>query len=201
MVELTVPTVDNNNPQFTQFTQNGKLVYTCYNNTTKTYFWDAITGKPIAELEDHEGKVSEKAISPDGNRMLTWSRDGAKVHLWNTATGKLVAKLKNRKSESFEAGFSSDNRRAVTKSGAEGIMLFWDAITGKFVGKAKVEFYNANVNSDEQIKEFNTNVVIFSVHKTAASIFDEVTGRVVANLKSHTGGHLMHTLAPMADCF
>jgi hypothetical protein len=51
--------------------------------------WDVATGKMVQEFIGHIGLVSGADFSPDGQRILTFSRDRT-ARLWEAATGREV---------------------------------------------------------------------------------------------------------------
>ncbi|MEL6490403.1 MAG: caspase family protein, partial [Cyanobacteria bacterium J06621_3] len=79
-------------------------------------------------LEGHESEVLSLAFSPDGQRIVSGSKDGT-LRFWDAQTGvPLSDLLKGHESEVWSVAFSLDNQRIVS-GGRDGIRL-WDAQTG-----------------------------------------------------------------------
>src|SRR5207244_3052348 len=66
--------------------------------------------------------------SPQGDRVLTASRDG-EARVWETGTGKLLVSLPHH-GWIHHAAFSPDGRRVVTAS-TDRTARVWDALTGE----------------------------------------------------------------------
>ena len=55
--------------------------------------WDAESGKEIAVLKGHAGRVISAAFSADGKRVVTASDDKT-ARIWDAESGKEIAVLK-----------------------------------------------------------------------------------------------------------
>ena len=73
------------------FSPDGSRIVTASADNTARV-WDAATGKAIAVLSGHEGRVNSAAFSPDGSRIVTASADNT-ARVWDAATGKAIAVL------------------------------------------------------------------------------------------------------------
>jgi WD40 repeat protein/tRNA A-37 threonylcarbamoyl transferase component Bud32 len=71
------------------------------------------TGKQVALLKGHKGRVVTAAFSPDGKRILTASRDGT-ARVWDVATGRELLVLRAGRLGLHSAQFSPDGRRILT---------------------------------------------------------------------------------------
>ena len=52
--------------------------------------WEAASGRELLTLKGHKGGVTSVAFSPDGQRIVTGSRDQT-ARVWEAATGQQVA--------------------------------------------------------------------------------------------------------------
>jgi hypothetical protein len=99
------------------FSPDGKRIVTASDDNSAR-LWDAATGKQIAALEDHSGKVwiglHGAGFSPDGQRILTASVDSA--HLWDAAAGQQIAAFEAHTGRVNSAAFSPDGQYVVTAS-------------------------------------------------------------------------------------
>jgi WD40 repeat protein len=82
--------------------------------------WDT-SGKQITQLEGHQDSVNSASFSPDGQRLVTASKDKI-VRVWDLS-GRLLAELKHQ-GEVKSANFSPDGQRLVTL-GVDGTVKLW----------------------------------------------------------------------------
>ena len=82
-----------------------------------------------SSLEGHTAELTSVAFSPDGQRIVTASRD-ATAKVWDAATGTIVATLSGHGASVDSAAFSPDSSRIVTAS-IDHTARLWDARTGK----------------------------------------------------------------------
>jgi WD40 repeat protein len=92
--------------------------------------WDTRTGKTVAELKGHTGRLSTAAFSPDGRRVVTLSQDRTS-RVWDTATGKELFQLHTQ--EVWWATFLPDGHQILAFFyGFDGVKArLFDAETGK----------------------------------------------------------------------
>jgi WD40 repeat protein/tRNA A-37 threonylcarbamoyl transferase component Bud32 len=90
---------------------------------------EARTDQSQAVLADQGGGVFSVALSPDGTRIVTGSRD-MKVRLWDAATGELQATLAGHGDEVRAVDFSPDGTRIASGS-EDGTVRLWDAASGE----------------------------------------------------------------------
>jgi hypothetical protein len=80
------------------------------------------------------GTLVTAALSPDGKRILTASRDYT-ARLWDAETGKQIGEpLAGHRDTVSSAAFSPDGKRIVTAS-YDNTARLWDAETGKPIGE------------------------------------------------------------------
>src|SRR5262249_40590611 len=82
--------------------------------------WDLRTGKGVASLREHEGAVVSVAFGPEGERLLTATREGT-VRLFDVRTAKEVLRLPSEgPGAGAGAAWSADGHRLATARGARG---------------------------------------------------------------------------------
>jgi WD40 repeat protein len=93
------------------------------------YYWQRQLHLDLTTLRGHLEAVSSVAISPDGQRIVTGSRD-ATARVWEAASGKELLTLKGHGALIWSVAFSPDGQRIVTGSQDQTAKV-WDAATGK----------------------------------------------------------------------
>jgi WD40 repeat protein/serine/threonine protein kinase len=89
-------------------------------------------------LLGHRDDVLAAVFSPNGERLLTTSRDKT-ARLWDTATGKVLFTLEGHEAAVTFATFSPDGRRFLTLApGPDRSAILWDAATGKQLVRLKL---------------------------------------------------------------
>lgn len=118
---------------------NGKTLASV-NGGTSIKIWDMETGKLQHTLETYSGKincsdnsvfpiaVTSIAISPDGNTLVSGSRDGI-LRFWNLGTGELRSTFKNL-GEVNHLAISPDNQLLASIHQSYAILI-WNLQTGK----------------------------------------------------------------------
>ena len=83
----------------------------------------------------HSGAVQQVALSPDGERIASASRDGF-VTIWDRQTGrKLFPSFKASERVGTSVDFSPDGRLLATGGGEDRTVLLWAAETGQLLRK------------------------------------------------------------------
>ena len=82
---------------------------------------------PLTGSMWHEGAVHSAQFSPDGQRVVTASRDKT-ARLWDATSGKPIGEPMKHEGGVFSAQFSPDGQRVVTASWDKTARL-WDAMT------------------------------------------------------------------------
>ena len=88
---------------------------------------------PLTGSMRHEDWVNSAQFSPDGQRVVTASRDKT-ARLWDAVTGKPIGEPMKHDNWVNSAQFSPDVQRVVTTSWDKTARL-WDAVTGKPIGE------------------------------------------------------------------
>jgi WD40 repeat protein len=91
--------------------------------------WDVATGKEVAHLEGHLGRVSSVAVSPDGKWIASAGFDGT-VFLWDAATRKERWRVKGHAPVAAAVVFLPDGK-TVASGGWDHMVRLWDVATGK----------------------------------------------------------------------
>jgi WD40 repeat protein len=83
-----------------------------------------VAGAMLRRFDGHQDWVWAIAVSPDGRRALSGSKD-ATVRLWDLETGGQLASLEGHEAEVASVAFSADGRRALSGSIDKTVRL-WD---------------------------------------------------------------------------
>ncbi|MEW6744852.1 MAG: protein kinase [Planctomycetota bacterium] len=90
---------------------------------------DTATSRSVAVLKGHEDLVTMAAFSPDGQRVVTASRDQS-AWIWRAATGARLLALRGHEGSVTAAWFSRDGKLLGTASEDRTARL-WSATTGE----------------------------------------------------------------------
>jgi WD40 repeat protein len=92
--------------------------------------WDMKSGKQIGDKwRDGESPVRTMALSPDGKKVVSGSRDGG-VRLWDIDTGKVISKWMGHTQEVKSVCWSRDGQRVLSGS-YDGTVREWDVENGE----------------------------------------------------------------------
>ena len=84
-----------------------------------------------AILTGHSDMVSSAEFSPDGNRLVSASKDHT-IRIWDANSGSGLRTLRGHTGQVLSASFSPDGKRIVSASDDKTVRI-WDAQTGKIV--------------------------------------------------------------------
>ncbi len=84
-------------------------------NDKSLKLWDAVTGKPTAELSGHTESIVAAAWSSDGKLLATGSKDMT-VKVWDGKTGKLLRSLAGHTKPVKAVAWSPDGKLLATAS-------------------------------------------------------------------------------------
>jgi eukaryotic-like serine/threonine-protein kinase len=93
------------------------------------YYWQRQTHMELKTLRGHLGAIRAVAFSPDGQRIVTGSKDKTAI-VWDATTGTELLTLKGHLAEVSAVAFSPGGRRIVTGS-PDSTAIVWDAVSGK----------------------------------------------------------------------
>ncbi len=130
-----------------------------------------------AILNGHNSSVYYAALSTDGNRIVSASRDNT-VRIWDANTGKMLQKLEGHTAQVNSASFSCDGKYIVSASDDKTVRI-WDAQTGKEL--KKLEGHTGWVTSAAFSPDGN-RIVSSSSDKTIR-IWNARTGDVIKAIK------------------
>ncbi|TVS19216.1 MAG: hypothetical protein EA424_09135 [Planctomycetaceae bacterium] len=92
---------------------------------------DAATGRVVAELMGHAGRVHSIRFSPDGKWLITGGLDSDAI-VWDANSHKPVTKLSGHQQGVFSVAVSPDGRTVAT-GGRDGTVRLWDAESGQLL--------------------------------------------------------------------
>ncbi len=105
------------------------LAAACHDDTIR--LWDLASGREVARLAGHGGRILCLAFSADGKRLASGSHDET-VRVWDLAGRGAVRLLKGHGGRVNAVCFSPDGRRLVS-FGADRAVKIWDLHTGQEV--------------------------------------------------------------------
>src|SRR6266566_1423118 len=135
--------------------------------------------KGVREQMEHQDEVYSGQFSPDGQQVVTASKDKT-ARVWDAAAGRAISQPMKHSSEVYSGQFSPDGKRVVTAS-EDGKAQVWDAATGQAVGQPMQhddEVHSAQFSADGQ------RVVTASDDETA-QVWDAATGQAVGQPMQH----------------
>jgi WD40 repeat protein len=122
------------------FTQYGRRVVTgLWDKSAR--LWDLQSGTQIGKSMAHDGPVDYVAISSDGLRIVTGSRQDSSARLWDGVTAVAVGEPLRHGGNIHCLNFSHDGSRVVT-GGSDNTVRLWDASNGQAVGSPLVHESN-----------------------------------------------------------
>jgi WD40 repeat protein len=161
----------------TTFSPDGTIVATAGDNGT-AHLFEAATGRHLATLRGHEGRVWTVAFSPDGQRVVTTASDQS-ARIWDAATGRELRSLSHPGGGLAGAVFSPDGETVATAGATQ--VVFWNAGSG--VERRRVEAPSGTLSA--AFAHDGRHVVVAA--DGGASIIDADTGEVVLRLVGHDG--------------
>jgi WD40 repeat protein len=91
--------------------------------------WDINTGRELRRFVGHKDIVISVAFSPDGEQVLTGSKDQTAL-LWDVNSGKILRQFEGHSNSIVSVAFSPDRHAALTAS-YDSTARLWDVETGK----------------------------------------------------------------------
>jgi len=128
----------------------------------------------------HSDWVSTVALSPDGKKIITGSRDNT-AKVWDVRTGKLLLNLIGHKEWVISAAFSPDGKKIITGS-FDSTIKVWELNSGKILIDIKEK------NSKIKSAAFSSDgkKILTASLDNAARLWDAASGKLLMELKGHT---------------
>ena len=143
----------------------------------------ALVGSHVrARMPGHSKSIASLTLSPDGERVLTASRDGT-ARIFDTASGRPLHVLRGHRGPVAMASFAPDGRRVVTASD-DGTARIWDASSGESL--AILRHDRGAVNS--AVFSRDATRIVTAGNDGTARVWDAGSGRQVRVLRGHRGG-------------
>jgi WD40 repeat protein len=142
--------------------------------------WEVGTGKQLAALNGHTGKVYCVAFSPDGKTVASGGEDGV-VKLWDAATGKERRSLNGHSGVVRSVAFAPDGKMLASGSLDKTIKL-WDVATGQ-------ELYTLKGHTHSVFSVAfrpDGKVLASGSWDKTIKLWDTGTGQELRTLKGHT---------------
>ncbi|KAJ6522160.1 quinon protein alcohol dehydrogenase-like superfamily [Mycena capillaripes] len=114
------------------FSVDGRCVVSGSLTDTTVRIWDADLGEQVATLEGHLDGVESLALSSDGHRIISVSRNGT-VRLWNPETYEQVGPALDGGRGPVSVALSADEERVVSAS-SYGTVHILNTDTGEQIG-------------------------------------------------------------------
>jgi WD40 repeat protein len=142
--------------------------------------FEIATGKELVTFKGHSGYVTSMAYSPDGQRIVSASRNSripGEVKVWEAATGREIFALKGHATDVYSVAFSRDGKRIAT-GGTE--IRLWDGEKGQEVPAQKAKGYVLAFSPDGKR-------VLSAGWRSAntATVSDADTGQILVTFKGH----------------
>jgi hypothetical protein len=143
---------------------------------------DVESGKTLQTFQGHTHRVNSVALSGDGKRVLTGSKDKT-ARLWDVESGKTLQTFQGHTDRVTSTALSSDGKRVLTGSHDKTARL-WDVESGKtvqtFQGHTDAVFSVASSGDGKRL-------LTGSGDKTAR-LWDVESGKTLQTFQGHTWG-------------
>jgi WD40 repeat protein len=151
--------------------------------------WDTASGKEIAILRGHTGKVSLAEFSPDSTRAVTAGED-LTGRVWDVASGRQIANLGPHKDAISHVEFTADGARVISVDQFRARL--WDAVSGReilaFPARAAGDLHYAKIGWDFGLSPDGARLVVEDGARGAPRILDVASGKEILKLKGYNGG-------------
>ncbi|MDJ0658856.1 MAG: WD40 repeat domain-containing protein [Crocosphaera sp.] len=87
-------------------------------------------GRKLSFLREHTGKVSDVAISPNGEHIVSVSGDDRTIRIWDLESGELIQTIGANIGPTTSVQYTPDGTMFITGAiGSDRTFKFWDATT------------------------------------------------------------------------
>jgi WD40 repeat protein/tRNA A-37 threonylcarbamoyl transferase component Bud32 len=167
---------------------NGRFFASGWNGTNVPRLWDAETGRELARLDGHEGRVRTMRFAPSGNRLVTIGEYPTNVmRVWEVPSGKLLATLPGHENQVSHVDFSPDESRLASCSPDRTVRL-WDLskpLTGAVLPAHRV--LRGHTGRVEHVTfSPDGRRVVSAAYDRTLRYWDAESGELVAVLQGHT---------------
>jgi WD40 repeat protein len=146
------------------------------------------TGKQLRELKGHTHTVMSVAFSPDGDRIVSGSRDSS-VRVWDVRTGEQLRELR---SDANHVIFSPDSPRIVSGSESHSVRV-WDVQAGK-----QLRMLRSHTNGVNSVAfSPDGDQIVSGSWDKSVRVWDAKIGEQLKDLKNHN--HTVHAVAFSPD--
>jgi WD40 repeat protein len=159
------------------FSPDGKLFALA--SKQEVVLYDTETGKLIRTLRGHSNNVSDIAISPDSETLVSISAEDGTVRIWELETGKLIKELGEDIGPVTSVTYTPDGKMLITGAiGIDRTIKFWDAETFKLINTSEQQpgyIYSVSVTPDDQ--------KLVAGVRNFVKVWDLSTGKEILSLK------------------
>jgi WD40 repeat protein len=163
------------------FSPDGKTVAVTHAYHNAVHLYDAVTGKELRPLHEHQGGVSA-VFSPDGKTLASFGTDG--IRLWNVAPRKPVRTLIGDEitvgsvtlSTVGAVAFSPDGR--ILASGSYQTICLWDTVTGKKL----LQWRDKDAALVKDLA-FSADGKMLASRSNTVRLWESATGREISQIK------------------
>jgi WD40 repeat protein len=167
------------------------------NAKSELKLWDAQTGKSLGKLKAHDSPITGLAFTPDGQTLVTGSRDGM-LKVWDWAQRQVRQELSAKVPTDISRLAIAPDGRTLAVGGLNGSVQLWELTTG--TEKDRLQGHQDRVNAVAFSPGGQT--LASSSDDRTVIVWDWTAGRPRATLKGHRGHVLIlafganeHTLA------
>jgi WD40 repeat protein len=161
------------------FSPDGREVATA-GPSGAAFVFDATSGRELASLRGHNGRVFDVAFSSDGGRLVTAGEDDT-ARVWNASDGRELAVMRGHRADVYAATFTPDGRRVATAS-EDGTVRLWKADSGHLE-----RTFRLSGSGILDIAASPDGRYLAAPVDEEARIWEVDSGRTVARLREHDG--------------